>query len=129
MSIQRCLSRFFSNLLLYSLPQIWNKWSNIAYGVTSRGQFKRLVKSTLLLSYPTQVKKCLNRCCPDCHWELLFMTDCSMLLSCTLISPHIIVINLCCTENSLGAYLITGESQTNHDSFTVYWSPYLLRGQ
>ncbi len=67
MYIQPCPSRFSSNLPLYSLPRIWNKWSNLASGVTSRGQFKRLVKSSLLLSYPTQVKKCLNRCSPDCH--------------------------------------------------------------
>ena len=67
MYIQRCPSCFSSNLPLYSLPQVWNKWSNLASGVTSRGQFKKLVKSSLLLSYPNQVKKCLNKYCPDCH--------------------------------------------------------------
>jgi len=44
MYIQRYSSRFSSNLPLYTLPQILNKWSNIASGITSRRQFKRLVK-------------------------------------------------------------------------------------
>ena len=65
--IERCLSNFASKLPLYTLPQMWSKWTNIASGVTSRAQFKRHIITSFVLSYPTQVNKCFNKCCPDYH--------------------------------------------------------------
>ena len=47
----RCKTHFANKLPLYAIPQIWNKWSNLASGITSRSQFKRLIKSSLVLSY------------------------------------------------------------------------------
>jgi len=52
MYIQRCMSCFSSNLPLYALPQIWNKWSNLASGgYLPETIQKRLVKSSLVLSH------------------------------------------------------------------------------
>ena len=61
--ISRCKTSFASKLPLYALPKIWNDWAAISSH--SRLQFKKNVKSNIILGYPTQVK-CLNAYCMDC---------------------------------------------------------------
>ena len=64
--VYRCHSIFSSRLPLYTLPIIWNKWAISAPGGFSRRRFGRHVKSTICISYPTQVR-CKNKYCRDCR--------------------------------------------------------------
>ena len=52
-----------------------------------------------------------------------------LVLSCTFISPLIIVINLCSTEKSLRVYLFTGETKNKRVHLNVSDYTYLFRGQ
>ena len=54
--VYRCHTKFSSILPLYTLPIIWNKWAISAPGGFSRRRFGRHVKSTICISYPTQVR-------------------------------------------------------------------------
>ena len=60
------LVNFSRKLPLHQFPIIWNKWVNLSTETKSRNQFKRRVKSSLLLNYPTQVS-CSNTFCKDCY--------------------------------------------------------------
>ena len=62
----RCNTKFSSRLPLHTLPIIWNKWAISAPGNFSRRRFRRHVKSTICLYYPTQVR-CKNKYCRDCR--------------------------------------------------------------
>ena len=64
--VYRCHTIFSSRLPLYTLPIIWNKWAISAPGGVSRRRFGRHVKSTICISYPTQVR-CKNKYCRDCR--------------------------------------------------------------
>ena len=66
LAIPRSLSNFSRKLPLHQFPIIWNKWVNLSTETKSRNQFKRRVKSSLLLNYPTQVS-CSNTFCKDCY--------------------------------------------------------------
>ena len=64
--IPRCESNFASKLPLYMLPSIWNKWSSHLSENTTRNQFRKHVKSTLINQYSSRVY-CTNTFCKDCR--------------------------------------------------------------
>ena len=66
LAIPRSLSNFSRKLPFHQFPIIWNKWVNLSTETKSRNQFKRRVKSSLLLNYPTRVS-CSNTFCRDCY--------------------------------------------------------------
>ena len=53
--IPRCESNFASKLPLYMLPSIWNKWASHLSENTTRNQFRKHVKSTLINQYSSRV--------------------------------------------------------------------------
>ena len=63
--IPRCESHFANKLPLYMLPSIWNKWASNLSENTTRNQFKKHVKSTLINQYSSRVY-CTN-IVKDCH--------------------------------------------------------------
>ena len=60
-------SNFAMRLPLIAFPKIWNKWSPICSSCTSRSKFKKCIKASCLLTYPSQVAKCSNKRCLDCY--------------------------------------------------------------
>ena len=62
-----CKSNFAMRLPLIAFPKIWNKWSPIYSSCTSRSKFKKCIKASCLLTYPSQVAKCSNKRCLDCY--------------------------------------------------------------
>ena len=113
--IQRCVLNGSSKLPLYTLPQIWNKWTNTASGVSSPAQFVLSYSPPPLMSTNvwTNVVQIVTESYCFC-WLYLYV----VVLSCTLIKPCIIIVNVSSSDSSLGLYFCScfcsGETQTKH---------------
>ena len=64
--ISRCRSNFAQNLPLIKFPQIWNKWAPTNFQLLLRPAFKRSVKSKLLSTDRSTVRR-TNTHCSDCR--------------------------------------------------------------